>query len=149
MRKQWLVMTAALCFSASTLAGDISGTWRTLDEETGKSRADVVMSKQEDGTYSGRISVVRPLEGEEPVMICEKCRGDLKNAPLVGLEIVKGFKRNDKHPNEYSDGQVLDPKNGKVYKGKATLSDDGKELSMRGFIGISLLGRTTVWTRID
>jgi uncharacterized protein (DUF2147 family) len=47
----------------------------------------------------------------------------------------------------YSGGTILDPNNGKVYQSKATLTDDGKQLKLRGYIGMPLLGRTQTWLR--
>lgn len=68
----------------------------------------------------------------------------LQSTPLLGLEILKGFKHDGE--NVYEDGTIYDPKNGKTYSCKMTL--DGNKLKIRGYIGISLLGRSEVWTRV-
>ena len=67
-----------------------------------------------------------------------------KTQPLVGLVILKGFEKDD---NTYDDGTIYDPQNGKTYD--CTITYKGQKLSIRGYIGISLLGRTTVWERVQ
>jgi uncharacterized protein (DUF2147 family) len=62
----------------------------------------------------------------------------------VGLIILFGLKRNGE---EYQNGQILDPENGKLYASRLNVSDDGKQLQVRGYIGVPLLGRTQVWMR--
>jgi uncharacterized protein (DUF2147 family) len=52
-----------------------------------------------------------------------------------------------KSGNEYTGGRLMDPENGKTYRGKVRLIDGGKKLDVRGFIGFSLLGRTQTWVR--
>lgn len=68
----------------------------------------------------------------------------LQSKPILGLEILKGFKFDG--DDVYEEGSIYDPKNGKTYKCKMTL--DGNKLKIRGYIGISLLGRSEVWTRV-
>jgi uncharacterized protein (DUF2147 family) len=95
-----------------------------------------------DGKLYGRVTQLRP--GRAPSDVCEKCSGELKDKPLMGLMIIRNF-----HPDgdDWVGGTVVDPENGKEYKGK--IWSVGKDkLYMRGFIGISLLGRTECWLRI-
>jgi Uncharacterized protein conserved in bacteria (DUF2147) len=75
---------------------------------------------------------------------CEKCEGDQKDAPMLGLTIVKGMKREGQ---KYQDGNILDPRGGSVYHAQMELSPDGKKLSVRGYIGVPVLGQTQVWSR--
>ncbi len=77
-------------------------------------------------------------------MKCEKCEGALKNAPVIGLVKITGLKTDG---DEYVDGQILDPDNGKVYRSKVHLTDGGKKLSVRGYIGVPMLGRSQTWVR--
>ena len=67
-----------------------------------------------------------------------------QNAPVIGLVILSGLK---KEGTEYSGGQILDPDNGKVYSSKAQLTDSGKKLNVRGYIGAPMLGRSQIWER--
>lgn len=149
MRKKTLLLSSLICFSSATFANDMVGKWKTLDDQTGYSRADVIITKNSDGTYSGKISAIRPLPYKPLVEICTKCKGALKNAPYLGLAIVKGFKQSKTNPNEYTDGQILDPLSGNIYKGKAKISTTGKRLTLRGYVGVSALGRNTTWIRAD
>lgn len=130
-------------------ANDIVGVWKTIDDQTGYSRGDVTVIKNADGTYSGKLTAIRPLPYKPLVKVCEKCKGKLKNTSLVGLEIIQGFKQDNQNPLEYNGGTVLDPLSGNVYKGKIKLNETGKRLSMRGYIGVSALGRNTTWIRAD
>lgn len=68
----------------------------------------------------------------------------LRSKPIVGLEILKNFVYED---GKWTDGNIYDPKSGKLYSCNMTLKDNG-DLSMRGYVGVSLLGRTEVWKRV-
>ncbi len=109
-------------FSGLLHASDMTGIWKTIDDQTGYSRGDVTVVKNADGTYSGTLTAIRPLPYKPLVgSMLKMQRQDLKMLTLVGLEIIKGFKSGPKHPIEYSNGTVLDPLSGNVYKGKAKL----------------------------
>jgi uncharacterized protein (DUF2147 family) len=79
------------------------------------------------------------------VTVCAKCEGNQKDAPMLGLTIVKGMRRDGR---KYDEGTILDPRDGKVYHAQMELSPDGQKLSVRGYIGIPLLGQTQVWNRL-
>ena len=68
---------------------------------------------------------------------------DLRARPLCGLNIGTGFRQVD--AQHLADGQIYDPESGHTYSSTAAI--DGDEMKLRGFIGISLLGRTEVWHR--
>lgn len=95
-----------------------------------------------DGKLFGKVTQVRP--GRNPKDLCDKCSGQLHSQPIDGLVIIRNF-----HPDgeQWVGGSVVDPENGKEYKGKITAVGKDK-LNMRGFIGISLLGRTQTWLRL-
>ncbi|OTG84358.1 signal peptidase [Acinetobacter sp. ANC 5054] len=130
-------------------AADLAGKWKTLDDKTGYARAEVLITKLKDGTYTGKIIKVHAIPNREAITTCGKCEGKLKNAPLVGLPILSGFKLNGVKDNEYIDGKVIDPLSGNTYQGKGQLNARGNVLTLRGYVGTSLLGRTVSWIRIE
>ena len=117
------------------------GTWHTVDENTGKPRG-VVEIVERNGVLTGIIR--GSLVPGEPESLCDKCPGDRRNQPVTGLEIIRNVRRAG---DTWGGGELLDPDNGKTYRIKLTPSPDGRTLQVRGFIGISLLGRTQTWRR--
>jgi len=68
----------------------------------------------------------------------------LKDKPVIGMTILSGLKKDG---DEYNGGQIIDPANGKVYKSKLSVVDDGQKLNVRGYVGMPMLGRTQTWLR--
>jgi hypothetical protein len=101
---------------------------------------------ERNGAYEGQIVRMFPKPGQNPASWrCTKCEGEQKDAPVLGLTFIKGMKRQGL---AYEDGKILDPRDGSVYSARMELSPDGRQLSVRGYLGISLLGKTEVWTRL-
>jgi uncharacterized protein (DUF2147 family) len=119
----------------------IFGKWKTVDDETGMENG-IVEIYEKAGKVYGRI--IEILEKEKKHFKCEMCEGEDKNKPILGLVIIKGLK---KKGDFYEGGKVTDPKNGKSYHCKMTLEGKDK-LIVRGYIGISLFGRSQTWFRI-
>jgi uncharacterized protein (DUF2147 family) len=140
-----LVSCALLLAAANTLAAaDVSpaGLWKTYDDHTHKPRGTVRIY-EENGLYFGRIeSSFNPAEFAER---CMKCVGDRKDAPVIGLVIIRNMKKNG---SEYDGGDVLDPENGSVYRCRLTPSPDGRQLLVRAYLGMALFGRTQTWVRL-
>ena len=139
-----LSSTANLCFAN---IDPLVGKWKTIDDQSGYSRADVEIKKKPDGTYEGIIVETRNLPGAEKLGTCGNCPGQLKNRPFVGLPFIWDFKNDPKNEREYIHGKVLDPIGGKIYKGKARLSANGKRLTLRGYVGVSVIGRSVTWVK--
>lgn len=134
-----LLGLSALANAADPLNGTV---WKTIDDETKQPKAIVKFTEQKNGTLSASIqSVLTP--GEENA--CTKCEGSYHNKSLKGLTIVKGLKNTG--GTSYDSGSILDPKSGKTYKLKGNLTDGGKKLELRGYIGVSALGRNQTWIR--
>ena len=131
--------------SAHASAADTSpvGTWRTIDDKTKQERS-IIRITEENGELKGVVEKLFDQHGDDPAHLCKECKGERKDKPIIGMTILWGLK---KEGNSWGGGEILDPHNGKVYRCKITPSEDGKSLNVRGFIGISLIGRTQTWYR--
>ncbi|RRD90172.1 DUF2147 domain-containing protein [Conchiformibius steedae] len=132
------LLLGAFLLSGLAHAAGIEGKWRTTDDKTGKPKAVVQISKGASGYQGKIISLEQGVEN-----LCPACKD---KRPLVGLTVLTGLQEKGK---EYTDGKIFDPKGGKTYQAKAELSADGKTLKVRGFLGISALGRTQTWKHVD
>jgi uncharacterized protein (DUF2147 family) len=125
-----------------TLQGQtLTGKWKTIDDETGEAKS-IVEIYEHQGQFYGKI--VTLLSKDDQGKRCEKCTGKEHNQPIEGLIILKGLK---KEGDLFKGGQILDPKSGKTYKCEISFSNSN-ELKVRGYIGISLIGRSQIWKRI-
>lgn len=136
----------ALSFMASAALAMPSavGTWKTIDDETGAVKSLVEIYEM-DGQLTGKIVKLfrKPEEDQDPK--CDKCLGEKKDKPMIGLQILWGLKADG--TDKWSGGEIMDPKKGKTYSCKMELIEAGKKLKVRGFLGFSLLGRTQTWER--
>ena len=148
IRKGLLGLVLSLA-SVTAFSATIEGFWHSIDDRTGEKLSIVEIRKGADGRYHGKIAYRYPVPGGAALINCTKCPPPYTNQPILGLEILSGFKEDPDKRNAYVDGKVLEAKSGKIYKGKANLSADGKRLRLRGYVGISALGRTQVWIRTD
>ncbi|WP_372006109.1 DUF2147 domain-containing protein [Tistrella mobilis] len=122
---------------------DAAGLWRTIDDETGKPRS-LVRIAERDGRWYGRIEKLFREPGEDPDPVCRECTDTRAGQKITGMEILTGLVRDGL---AYDGGEILDPKTGEIYDAKMTLSPDGNTLEVRGFIGLSLFGRSQTWIR--
>ncbi|MBU1099084.1 MAG: DUF2147 domain-containing protein [Bacteroidetes bacterium] len=121
----------------------IIGKWKTIDDETGKEKSVVEIYQKNDGKYYGKIIKLFRKEGEDPDPVCDKCDEDdaRYNKKILGMEIVTALEKNE--DNEYEDGEILDPKKGKVYDCKLWI-ENGK-LQVRGYV--LFFHRTQEWLK--
>lgn len=131
-----------LLFSLSLIvnAQSIFGKWNSFDEETNEIESVIEVYEKDGKAYAKIIEITDP---ERKNATCIKCKGKRKDQPILGMDILTGLKKDD---DEWSGGKILDPKNGKEYKCYIKLLDKNT-LKLRGYIGISLIGRTAKWKR--
>jgi uncharacterized protein (DUF2147 family) len=125
--------------------GSVEGYWQTIDDSTNKPRS-IIQLYLKDGELRAKIVKIYLRKDEEENPLCTKCKGDKKDKPALGMEVLEGVRWDGE---EYSGGTVLDPDNGKTYRCKISLMDNGGKIKIRGYIGISLLGRTQYWNRVS
>ena len=118
------------------------GYWTTIDDKTNTARS-IIRVWESNGVHYGRIEKIFKRPGDTG--ICLHCPGAFKDKPILGMAIIWGLRKTADHV--WSGGQILDPHNGKVYRVMLTLSNDGKSLHARGYLGFSLFGRTQIWYR--
>lgn len=133
-----LVVFFAMTFNVQSQS--VLGRWKTIDDETGQAKSIVEVYERSGKVYGKIVEILNP---EKRNAVCSKCTGADKNAPILGLIIIKGLVKDG---DEYNDGKILDPLKGEEYK--CLIELDGKDkLKVRGFVGVSLFGRTQYWYR--
>ena len=128
-------------FKVDVQSQTIFGTWKTVDEKTGKEKALVEIYKKNDEVYGKIVEIFDKSKRDLP---CKFCEGEDKNKPLIGLDIIKGM---EKVGDEYEDGTITNPENGKVYTCKMELTDDPNVLQVRGYV--AFFYRTQKWERVE
>lgn len=124
------------------------GVWQTIDDITGKPRAIVEISETAEKTLVGRIMKVFPIPGQVTREYCTACEGERHNQRIVGLTILEKIKRNKDRVDEWNNGEILDPKTGKLYHCNIRVAENGEKLKVRGYIGLPLFGRTQTWLKL-
>ena len=137
-----LFCLSALALRAADSAATPAGRWRTFDDKTGKAKA-IILLYEEKGLLFGRVET---LVDPDAVKICDRCSDERKGQPVTGMVVIRRMKKDS---DEYTGGDILDPKNGSVYRCKMRLIEQGRKLSVRGYLGFSLFGRSQTWVRDD
>lgn len=140
MKKAFL-FTFFILLSTFGLAQSPIGTWKTVDDETGKDKSYIEIFEN-NGKYFGKVTKIL-TKGKENAK-CTECKGEKKNKSILGMIVLTDLA---KKGNEWTGGKILDPNSGKEYKATIKLNGDDK-LDVRGYVGISLVGRTQTWTKV-
>ena len=118
-----------------------AGIWRTFDDKTGQERG-LIRIREQEGQFVGTIvGTTDPAEGKRT---CEKCEGDRKDMPIIGLSVLTGLHQDG---DVWDGGRILEPETGSIYSCSMRLAEGGRKLIVRGYLGISLFGRTQTWLR--
>src|SRR5262245_18176625 len=120
------------------------GLWEQVDDNTGKAESSFKITER-IGVYVGNLVKIFFKPGEDENWVCDRREGVEKGAPVLGLALIKGMRRNG---YSYENGTIMDPRDGSVYRALMRLSPDGNKLEVRGYLGISLFGRSQTWNRL-
>ena len=141
--KRLLFLSFLLCpFLAFSQVSSIVGSWKSIDDETGEAKSVVRIYKGTDGKYYGKIEKLF----KNPDDKCDKCEGENKDKPIVGMVIITGMKENG---DKLDGGRILDPGNGKTYYASLSIDKDGR-LKVRGSLDkFGVAGRSQYWVKAE
>ncbi len=139
------LLTIVLLVPVLGFASTPAGLWKTVDDKTGKEKSIVKISES-GGVISGSIEKLLDPDVKKDA-VCFECKDDRKGKPIAGLNIIRGLRQSTDDSDVWEGGNILDPKNGKVYKARIKVIDGGKKLELRGYLGPFY--RTQVWLKAD
>ncbi len=116
------------------------GVWKTIDDETGEAKSHIKIYEKNDKLHGKIVKLL--TKPSQPT--CEKCPEPHRGKPIEGLQVMWDL---EKDGDEWTDGEIMDPSNGKVYSCKIYL-EEPNQLKVRGYIGFSAFGRTQDWERV-
>lgn len=141
--RQVIALSIGILFSCHVFANDITGLWKAHDDQGEPTGYIRIMENNDE--YIGVIE--KGLPSDKKDKICTACKKERKNQKLIGMVMMKGVVA--KGGGRYSGSEILDPFSGNTYRVKLQLKDAGQRLLVRGYVGMSLFGRTQEWRRAE
>ena len=140
--KSALIPSLFFCFAASGFLFGQSpvGLWKTIDDETGEPKSHIKIYQENDKLYGEVVKLLKTTKQKT----CKKCPEPHTGKPIEGLRVMWDLKKDG---DEWDDGEIMDPSNGKIYNCKIYL-EEPNTLKVRGYIGFSAFGRTQEWKRV-
>lgn len=138
MIKFLLLLLVFFSFEASA---QITGKWKTIDDNTGRERS-VIEIYEENDQFFGRIVKLILEEGDDPDPVCDECEDHRKDQKVIGMKIIEDMQKDDEN---YTGGKILDPENGKIYRCKMWLEEG--TLKVRGYLYFFF--RTQTWYKYE
>ncbi|MDH3708813.1 MAG: DUF2147 domain-containing protein [Cyclobacteriaceae bacterium] len=130
-----------LFISVPVKAQDVLGQWSTVDDQTREVKSVVEIYTKKGQVFGKVVAISDPQQQEATCSECDD-KDPRKNQPIIGMEIIKGLKKVE---NAWTNGEILDPENGKVYKCKIWVENGS--LVVRGYLGFTWLGRSQTWAK--
>jgi len=138
--KNSIITLFVLLFSITINSQTIFGKWENRDEDTGEVNSIVEVYEKDGKAYAKIIEITETIRRDD---LCTKCEGENKGKPILGMDILTGLTKTD---NKWTNGKILDPKRGQIFDCTISLQEKNK-LKIRGYLGVSFLGRTVYWNR--
>ena len=131
----------ALMFISSVMFGQSPiGTWKTIDDGSGEEKSYVEIYEKDGKLFGKIVKLLRVPEDK----VCDECSGSRKDQPLMGMNIIENL---EKDGDDWEDGEIMDPENGKTYRCKIWVDGDTGNLKVKG-IHWTGLSRTQTWYRV-
>jgi len=143
LRNLTALALGTVCASAMAQMTPV-GLWKTIDDKDGTVKSEIRIVEK-NGVLSGKVERIldpNAKSGEK----CTECEDERKDQPILGMEILRGLKKAD-DKDVWEGGNILDPKNGKIYRATVTPIEGGQKLQMRGYI--AFFYRTQTWIRVN
>ena len=144
MKAYLLVLAGTLCGAAVQAQNSPVGLWQSVDDSTGKPRAEVRISEA-GGMLTGKVERSLMPSAGGGVLRCVLCTDERRDQPLIGLEIIRRLAPSQ-DAQTWEGGEILDPDSGKTYRLRVRLKDSGRLLEVRGFVGPFYRNQT--WVRL-
>jgi uncharacterized protein (DUF2147 family) len=122
------------------------GKWHTIDDVTKEVKSEVTITEN-NGVLSGKITKLLKKDAKQDA-VCDDCKDERKGKAILGLEIIRGAKK-DANEDVWTGGKILNPEGGTEYTLRMTPTDSGRKLTIRGYVGSPLFGKSQTWVRVQ